>query len=141
PGSRTATQAKSGATKTSRSAKATGAAAAGTARTARAGAKRTATAARGGAGDVKTTAKRGARQAGRASGASEGATALAEQIVKGRAKSRGLLLVTRDRIQETLDDAASRGRVTRKDANEPVSELFRRGRSQSDEVLAEIERL
>jgi polyhydroxyalkanoate synthesis regulator phasin len=50
-------------------------------------------------------------------------------------------MLTRERIQETLDDAASRGRVTRKDANELVSELVRRGRAQSDELLAQIEQL
>ena len=36
-------------------------------------------------------------------------------------------MLTRDRIQETLDDAASRGRVTRKDANELVAELVAPG--------------
>jgi polyhydroxyalkanoate synthesis regulator phasin len=50
-------------------------------------------------------------------------------------------MLTRDRIQETLDDAASRGRVTRKDANELVAELVRRGRAQSDDLLAEVEGL
>jgi polyhydroxyalkanoate synthesis regulator phasin len=50
-------------------------------------------------------------------------------------------MLTRDRIQEILDDAAERGRVTRKDANDLVAELVRRGRSQADELLAEIEQL
>jgi polyhydroxyalkanoate synthesis regulator phasin len=66
---------------------------------------------------------------------------MAEQLVKGRAKSRDLVMLTRDRIQETLDDAASRGRVTRKDANELVAELVRRGRTQGDDLLGEIEAL
>ena len=44
-------------------------------------------------------------------------------------------MLTRDRIQEILDDAAARGRVTRKDANDLVSELVRRGRQQSDDLL------
>ena len=50
-------------------------------------------------------------------------------------------MLTRDRIQETLDDAASRGRVTRKDANDLVSELVRRGRSESNDLLTEIQGL
>ncbi len=50
------------------------------------------------------------------------------------------MILTRDRIQETLDEAAERGRVTRSDANELVQELVRRGRSQTEGVLAEIER-
>jgi polyhydroxyalkanoate synthesis regulator phasin len=88
---------------------------------------------------VGTTAKRAATQTSRAS--SDSVATLAEQIVRGRAKSRDVLMLTRERIQETLDDAASRGRVTRKDANELVSELVRRGRSQSDEVLSQIGQL
>ena len=50
-------------------------------------------------------------------------------------------MLTRERIQETLDEAASRGRVTRKDANELVAELVRRGRSGGDEVVSEVEGL
>ena len=50
-------------------------------------------------------------------------------------------MLTRDRIRETLDDAASRGRVTRKDADDLVSELVRRGRSQSEDFRSEIESL
>jgi polyhydroxyalkanoate synthesis regulator phasin len=90
---------------------------------------------------VSTTAKRAATQTSRASGASDSAGQLAEQVVRGRAKSRDVLMLTRERIQETLDEAASRGRVTRKDANELVSELVRRGRAQSDELVGQIEQL
>jgi hypothetical protein len=50
-------------------------------------------------------------------------------------------MLTRDRIQETLDEAASRGRVTRKDANELVAELVRRGRQESNDLLGELEAL
>ncbi len=50
------------------------------------------------------------------------------------------MILTRDRIQETLDDAAERGRVTRSDANELVQELVRRGRQQTDGLMAEVER-
>lgn len=50
-------------------------------------------------------------------------------------------MLTRERIQDTLDEAAERGRVTRSDANELASELVRRGRQQTDELLLDIERL
>jgi polyhydroxyalkanoate synthesis regulator phasin len=53
----------------------------------------------------------------------------------------GLVLLTRERIQETLDEAAERGRVTRTDANELVSELVRRGRQQTDDIFKDIELL
>jgi polyhydroxyalkanoate synthesis regulator phasin len=47
-------------------------------------------------------------------------------------------MLTRDRIQEALDDAAARGRVTRKDANDLVADLMRRGRTQSDDLIGEL---
>ncbi len=124
---RTATQAKSGATKT--------------ANTAKSGAAKTTRAARSGAEQVKASAKRGVTTTRRASGQPDGIVTVAEQIAKGAVSPRDLVMLTRDRIQETLDDAASRGRVTRKDANELVAELVRRGRQQSDDLLSEIEGL
>lgn len=50
-------------------------------------------------------------------------------------------MLSRERIQQTLDEAAERGRMTRSDANELVFELVRRGRQQTDELLADLERL
>jgi polyhydroxyalkanoate synthesis regulator phasin len=119
---RTATQAKSAATKT-------GNAAAGGAATTRRSAKNTG-----------TTAKAGSTRTRQASGG-DGITSVAEQLVKGTIKPQELVMLTRDRIRETLDEAASRGRVTRKDADELVAELVRRGRSQSDDFRSEIEGL
>lgn len=54
---------------------------------------------------------------------------------------RDLLLLTRDRIQEALDDAAARGRMTRKDANDLLAELVRRGRAHGDELMSDLESL
>jgi hypothetical protein len=45
------------------------------------------------------------------------------------------LLLTRDRIQEVLDDAVARGRMTRDDASEMLAELVRRGRRSTDELV------
>jgi polyhydroxyalkanoate synthesis regulator phasin len=53
----------------------------------------------------------------------------------------GLIVLTRERIQDTLDEAAARGRLTRSDAGEITAELVRRGRLQTDELLADAERL
>jgi hypothetical protein len=50
-------------------------------------------------------------------------------------------MLTRGHIQEALDDAAARGRVTRKDANDLVSDLVRRGRGGSNDIVKEIEGL
>ena len=160
-GGRTATQAKSGASKTRSTARSGAAktataakstaksaattaktarkAAGGTARTARAGAKATATAASAGAKNAKTTAKAASTSTRRASGG--GVVSVAEQLTQGAIKPRDVVMLTRGHIQEALDDAASRGRVTRKDANDLVSELVRRGRGQGTDLVKEIESL
>ncbi len=52
-----------------------------------------------------------------------------------------LVMVSRDRIQEVLDDAVRRGRVTRDDANDMVSDLVRRGRRQTDDLMKDLEQL
>jgi polyhydroxyalkanoate synthesis regulator phasin len=146
---KTRSAAASGAAKTRRSArsggadsaaKSAGAAAVSTARAARSGAKGTGTAAKRGAANTRSTAKAAATSTKRASGG-DGVASVYEQLVKGSTKPQDLVMLTRDRIRETLDDAASRGRVTRKDADELVSELMRRGRSQSEEFRSEIESL
>jgi polyhydroxyalkanoate synthesis regulator phasin len=68
-------------------------------------------------------------------------TSLTEQLVNRIIKPLGLVVLTRDRIEEVLDDAAARGRVTRSDANELVTELVNRGRQQTDQLLSDVERL
>ena len=40
-----------------------------------------------------------------------------------------------------MDDAVKRGRMTRADANKTVSSLVSKGRAQTDELLAELEKL
>ena len=52
-----------------------------------------------------------------------------------------LVMVSRDRIQDALDDAVRRGRVTRDDANDLVSDLIRRGRRQTDDLFKDLEQL
>jgi hypothetical protein len=45
------------------------------------------------------------------------------------------LVLTRERVQEVLDDAVARGRMTRDDASELLAELVRRGRRQTDDLI------
>jgi polyhydroxyalkanoate synthesis regulator phasin len=66
---------------------------------------------------------------------------MTEQLVNRIIKPLGLVVLSRERIQEVLDDAAERGRVTRSDANELVAELVNRGRQQTDQLLSDAERL
>jgi polyhydroxyalkanoate synthesis regulator phasin len=136
---KTAGAAKSTAKSAATTAKTAGAAAAGTARTARAGAKGTATSAATGAKTTRTSAKAASTKTTKASGG--GVMSVADQLAQGAIKPRDVVMLTRGHIQEALDDAASRGRVTRKDANDLVSELVRRGRGGGTDLVKEIESL
>lgn len=49
--------------------------------------------------------------------------------------------ISRDRLQEILDDAVRRGRMTRADAEEMIGRLLSRGREQADDLLRQIEPL
>lgn len=83
----------------------------------------------------------GSRSSTKAGASSDGVSSLAEQLVNRIIKPLGLVVLTRDRIQEVLDDAAARGRVTRSDANELATELVDRGREQTDQLMSDVERL
>ncbi len=52
-----------------------------------------------------------------------------------------LLMLTRDRIEEVVSDAVSRGRMTADDAQELIQGLVARGRDQTGDVLADLEQL
>ena len=52
---------------------------------------------------------------------------------------REVVVLTRDRLQEAVDDAVERGRMTRHDATALVTALFERGRAQTDDLIAQIE--
>ena len=79
--------------------------------------------------------------AAEATDAADGLTGLAEQLVNRIIRPLGLVVLSRERIEEILDDAAARGRVTRTDANELAAELVNRGRQQTDQLLSDVERL
>jgi polyhydroxyalkanoate synthesis regulator phasin len=76
----------------------------------------------------------------RSAGVADSIASLVELLVNRIIKPLDLVLLSRDRIQETLDEAAEHGRVTRPDANELVAELVRRGRQQTEEVLRRARR-
>jgi hypothetical protein len=52
-----------------------------------------------------------------------------------------LVVITRARLQEVFDDAVERGRITRGDAADLVSDVLARGRSQADDLFTELEQL
>jgi polyhydroxyalkanoate synthesis regulator phasin len=49
--------------------------------------------------------------------------------------------ISRDRLQEVVDDAVRRGRMTRGDGEELVTRVITRGREQAEDILGELERV
>jgi polyhydroxyalkanoate synthesis regulator phasin len=49
------------------------------------------------------------------------------------------ITISRERLQEVVDDAVKRGRMTRGDAEELVSRLVTRGREQADDIIGQLE--
>lgn len=49
--------------------------------------------------------------------------------------------ISRERLQEVVDDAVRHGRMTRGDAEEMVNRLVTRGRDQADELRRQLERI
>ena len=66
----------------------------------------------------------------------------AEQSVQAfRDALEKTVTISRDRLQEVVDDAVRRGRMTRDDADEIVGRLVTRGRDQAEDLLNQLERL
>jgi polyhydroxyalkanoate synthesis regulator phasin len=53
----------------------------------------------------------------------------------------GVVVLTRDRIEEALQDAVSRGRVTADDAQDLAATLIDRGRRQTNDIFSDLESL
>ena len=70
----------------------------------------------------------------------EGLAGLTEQLVNRILEPLGLLVLSQERIDETVNDAAARGRLTRRDAELLAMELIQRGRQQTDDLLSDLDR-
>jgi polyhydroxyalkanoate synthesis regulator phasin len=77
--------------------------------------------------------RRGSGASASAKGAPSGDSSLREQLQRFL-DPREVLVVTRERLQEALDDAVERGRMTRDDAGELFADLFRRGEEMRDGI-------
>jgi hypothetical protein len=63
--------------------------------------------------------------------------ALTERLVE----PLNLVLLTRDRIEETVEEAVTRGSMTRDAAQDLIAGLVERGRRQTTDVLGDLEQL
>jgi polyhydroxyalkanoate synthesis regulator phasin len=91
-------------------------------------------------GSAKRGASGGARRSG-ASSRSTPTTGLDKSIESFRESLERSLTISRDRLQEVVDDAVKRGRMQRRDAEKMVSDLVSRGRRQTSSLLQELERV
>jgi polyhydroxyalkanoate synthesis regulator phasin len=66
---------------------------------------------------------------------------LRNAITRGIINPLNLVMLTRDRIEEVMDDAVSRGRVTADDAQKLAQDLINRGRKQTNDVLSDLDSL
>jgi polyhydroxyalkanoate synthesis regulator phasin len=82
------------------------------------------------------TASRGSGQS-----ASDDSSRAEQSVQAFRDALEKTVTISRDRLQEVLDDAVRRGRMTRSDADEMVSRLVTRGRDQADDLIGQLERV
>jgi polyhydroxyalkanoate synthesis regulator phasin len=64
-----------------------------------------------------------------------------ERLVRGVLSPVNAALLTRRHIEEVLDDAVSRGRMTRADAQDMIQTLLSRGARATDDLLSDVERM
>ena len=104
---------------------------------------RTSPSARGGArasGAARARRAAGASEARGDSGAGKVAAAR-DRIVRSVLAPLNAVLLTRRHIEEVLDDAVSRGRMTRSDAQEMAQSLLSRSARATDDFLSDVERM
>jgi polyhydroxyalkanoate synthesis regulator phasin len=105
----------------------------------------------------RSTSKGGGRRSGKAAGGrrssassrgtssasrrSAATTGLDKSIENFRSSLERSLTLSRDRLQEVVDDAVKRGRLQRRDAEKMVSDLVSRGRRQTSSMLQDLERV
>lgn len=62
-------------------------------------------------------------------------------LVKSALAPLNAVLLTRRHIEEVVDDAVARGRMTRDDAQHLIQSLLQRGSKQTDDFVADVERM
>jgi polyhydroxyalkanoate synthesis regulator phasin len=76
-----------------------------------------------------------------ASGQSEESTRAEQSVQAFRDALEKSVTISRERLQEVVDDAVQRGRMTRGDAEDLVNRVVSRGRDQADDLRAQLDRL
>jgi polyhydroxyalkanoate synthesis regulator phasin len=90
---------------------------------------------------ARETADAAAGQAGRAGVEAKTVAEFREALRKNLIRPMDMVMLTRQRIEEVLGEAVERGAITAKDAQGIGSNLLRRGRSETNAVLRDLEAL
>lgn len=94
---------------------------------------------------VRTTTKKrstGAKAKAKAKPAApKNVAVFRDLLTRGVLTPLNLVMLTRERIQEALDEAVERGRMTRSDARDLLQGIVQLGRKQTEDVLADLEKL
>lgn len=98
-------------------------------------------AAAGKAGKTKKAAKKSTATKAKAASSKSRSAGLDKSISQLKDSLEHSVTLSRDRIQEVVDDAVKRGRMTHGDAEKMIGELLKRGRKQTDALLSELEKL
>ena len=72
-------------------------------------------------------------------GASERSSRADQSVQAFRDALDKSVTISRERLQEVVDDAVRRGRMTRGDAEELVTRLVTRGREQAEDIIGQLE--
>ena len=75
------------------------------------------------------------KASGRNAASSKATSGLDKSVAQFRESLEQSVTLSRDRLQEVVDDAVKRGRMTRGDAEKMLSDLVKRGRKQTDSLL------
>jgi polyhydroxyalkanoate synthesis regulator phasin len=90
---------------------------------------------------ARTSSSRKTASKGSGSGRSPAAGRSDKSVQQFRDALERSVTLSRERLQEVVDEAVARGRMTRGDANELVSKLVSRGRKYSDDLIRDLEKL
>src|SRR3954453_21676628 len=92
-------------------------------------------------GGAERAAASQSREAEAKAGTGSRVAAARDRLVRGGLSPFNAVLITRRNLEEVLEDAVRRGRMTRADAQDMIQTLLARGARVTDDLLADIERI
>src|SRR5439155_16268054 len=81
------------------------------------------------------------KQSSRTETVGRNVAAIRDVVMKSMLAPLNAVLLTRRHIEEVVEDAVRRGRMTRDDAQQLMQSLLQRGAKQTDDFLTDLERL